>query len=75
MIVINCLNKKIYENIDEMTSKNYLSNESIAIANKIKSYQPNLINLTRIIENYGIHCQNSAKIMIETQNSIIDGIR
>lgn len=67
--------KRIYENIDEMTSKSYLSNEAIAIANKIKSNQQNLINITRIIENYGIHCQKSAKLMVETQNSIIDGIR
>lgn len=67
--------KKIYENIDEMTSKSYLSNEAIVIANKIKSYQQNLINMTRIIENYGIHCQKSAKIMVETQNSIVNGIR
>ena len=67
--------KKIYEDIDEMTSKSYLSNEAVAMANKIKSYQQYLINLTRIIENYGIHCQKSAKIMVETQNSIISGIR
>ena len=67
--------KKIYENIEELTNKSYLSNEAIVIANKIKSNQQNLINLTRIIENYGIHCQKSAKIMIEAQNSIVEGIK
>ena len=67
--------KKIYENVDEMARNNYQSAESIELANKIKSYQQNLIYLTQIIENYGIHCQKSAKMMIETQNSIESGIR
>ena len=66
---------KIYDTIDGMVSKNYLSSESTVIANEIKSYQQNLINITKTIESYGIHCQNSAREMAKTRNNIIDGIR
>ena len=35
--------KKIYENIEELTNKSYLSNEAIVIANKILSGEPGYV--------------------------------
>ena len=67
--------KQIYENVDEMARSNYQSADAIVLANKIKNYQQYLMNLTKTIENYGIHCQRASKIMIETQESISNGIR
>ena len=67
--------KTIYTTIDGMVSKNYLSKDSIAIANEIKRYEQSLIGMTKTIESYGIHCQNSARQTVGTSDSIVSGIR
>ena len=66
--------KMIYESIDEMIRNNFQSPDAIALANKIESYKSTFINLTMVIREYGEHCKKSAKLMAETNTSLIDGI-
>jgi len=42
--------KVIYDTIDEMVRRNYLSKDSIAIANEIERYKPTLMAMTKTIE-------------------------
>ena len=66
--------KKIFDTVNEMITSNYSSPEAVAIANEIKSYQDDLENMQRAINNYGEFCKIAGTKVVRNQEDIISSI-
>ena len=66
--------KKIFDTVNEMITSNYSSPEAVAIAREIQSYQDDLENMQRTINNYGEFCKIAGAKVVRNQENIISSI-
>lgn len=67
--------KKIFEVVNEMVVSDYSSPEAVAIANEIRSYQDDLIQMRNAMSGYGDFCINASNLVINNQNDIMSRIK
>ena len=66
--------EKVYTTLQDMISKDYLSPEAVAIANKIESQRPDLENMAKVIEQYGNFSISAGNRVFDNQENIISEI-
>jgi len=64
----------IYNNIDEMISKDYLSPEAREIAKKIEEKRELLDEMANVIEQYGNFSMNAGNKVLKNQEDIISAV-
>jgi len=65
----------VYTTLEDMISKDYLSKEAMAIADKIKSQRQDLENMAKVINQYGNFSIQAGNKVFENQENIISEIR
>ena len=66
--------EKVYTTLEDMISKDYLSPEATAIANKIQSHRPTLEEMAKVIEQYGTFSITAGNKVFDNQQNIISEI-
>ena len=66
---------KVYNTLETMVAKEYLSPEAMAIKQEIDNYRADLDNMTKTIRQYGEFSIRSGNRVINNQNGIMDEIR
>ena len=66
--------ERVYTTLEDMISKDYLSPEALAIANKIQSKRPDLDTMAKVIEEYGGFSINAGNKVFDNQQDIISEI-
>lgn len=64
----------IYDNINEMVSRDYLSPEAVAIAKKIEEKKEVLDEMASVIEQYGSFSINAGNKVLRNQDDIISAV-
>lgn len=65
---------RVYTALEEMVSKDYLSPEAEAIANKIQAQRPDLENMAKVINQYGNFSIQAGNKVFDNQENIISEI-
>ena len=65
---------KVYETLENMVQREYISPEAMAIKEEIDKYREDLENMAKVIKQYGGFCVRAGNKVIDNQNGIIDEI-